>query len=59
MEYHCFIFSLDYKGKDVPGEVRLLEINPADPKQVCNARSTLCLYMAHYNRPERLGVCNL
>lgn len=27
-------FSLGYRGKDVPGEVRTLEINPANPKQV-------------------------
>lgn len=26
--------SLNYKGKDVPGEVRILEINPVNPKQV-------------------------
>ena len=27
--------SLKYKGKDVPGEVRTLEISPINPKQVC------------------------
>ena len=30
-----FLFSLGYKGKDIPGEVRGLEISPKDPKQVC------------------------
>ena len=32
---NAFIFfSLGYKGKDVPGEVRALKINTAYPKQV-------------------------
>ena len=31
----CILLSLGYKGKDIPGEVHTLDINPRDPKQVC------------------------
>lgn len=41
-------FSLGYRGKDVPGEVRTLEINPANPKQVSidhYIRTYVCTYI--------------